>query len=117
VQEWGVDQRRVSVAADAELRAHNAQAPEPKDQRHHFSKLYLPHKGMFCEPPQDLQLGSRLPVRLTYASNPGAAVLHWPALLQHVTPSWLLHTSCSAAQHGNPSALQAVKLFSFTCRV
>lgn len=71
VQEWGVDQRRVSVAADAEMRAHNAQAPEPKDHRHHFSKLYLPHKGMFCEPPRDLQLGSRLPVRLTLALNQG----------------------------------------------
>jgi hypothetical protein len=69
VQEWGVDQRRVSVAADAEMRAHNAQAADPKDHRHHFSKLYLPRKGMFCEPPRDLQLGSRLPVRLTLGSN------------------------------------------------
>ena len=62
-QAWGADQRRALVAADAAMRERNAAAGEGAAQEYHFSKLYLPHKGMFCEPDVDLQLGTRLPVR------------------------------------------------------
>lgn len=63
-QAWAHDQRRSAVATDAAMRERNAAATDAgQPQEHHFSKLYLPHKGMFCEPPADLQLGTRLPVR------------------------------------------------------
>lgn len=50
------------MSADAAMRARNSEAADPADREHHFAKLYLPHKGMFCEQPEDLQLGTRLPV-------------------------------------------------------
>lgn len=58
---WGADQRRVLVAEEAAMRRRNAEAANASQREHHFSKLYLPHKGMFCEPPRDLELGTRLP--------------------------------------------------------
>jgi hypothetical protein len=84
VHEWGADQRRVLVAADTEMRARNAQASEPRDREHHFSKLYLPHKGMFCELPHDLQLGTRLPVRGSCVLSPAPAALQPLHPVHHV---------------------------------
>lgn len=89
VRAWGADQRRALVAEDAAMRMRNAGAADASQREHHFSKLYLPHAGMFCEPPQDLQLGTRLPVRAAVpAVQPralavqlwlSAPVLFWPA--------------------------------------
>ncbi len=63
-QAWAHDQRRSAVATDVAMRERNAAAADAgQPPEHHFSKLYLPHEGMFCEPPADLQLGTRLPVR------------------------------------------------------
>ena len=66
VRSWGADHRRAHHAADRAVREANiaaAAAGETAKLQHHYSKLYLPHRGMFCEPPADLQLGTRLAVR------------------------------------------------------
>ncbi len=68
---WGADKRRAACAADAALAAKNAAAVAAAAESgepvaglvHQYSKLYLPHHGMFADAPADLQLGTRLPVR------------------------------------------------------
>lgn len=57
---WSLADRRHQLAEDEALRQHNASAKEHGTPlRFFWRSLYLPEKGMFCQAPKDLQLGTR----------------------------------------------------------
>ena len=56
---WSLSDRRQQLGDDATLHQHNALAKEQGTaQRFFWRSLYLPRQGMFCQAPQDLQLGT-----------------------------------------------------------
>lgn len=58
----GPQYKKVGGEADASAKsAEQEEADAPVE--YFYRSLYLPHQGMFCQLPKDLQLGQRLEVR------------------------------------------------------
>ena len=61
---WGLADRRSHMEEDAARRERNAAAAAASlPLEYVYRSLYLPEQGMFCELPEDLQLGTLLEVR------------------------------------------------------
>ena len=98
----GHQYKKVGEADPAAKSAEQEDADKPVE--YFFRSLYLPHQGMFCQLPKDLQLGQRLEVRDTHATH------HSPCFVQCGTS-----TVSAVTVHARCSAALMMSLLSFRC--
>ena len=83
----GPQYKKVGEADPAAKSAEQEDADKPVE--YFFRSLYLPHQGMFCQLPKDLQLGQRLEVRDTHATITVHALCSAALLLSLLSQSML----------------------------